>query len=133
MLNNRLRFIAALGAWSLVVVLCAQSDDRFAYVPARTVPRTADSEGMGFRSTAVPGVLEMALPAGTDRVDILNARGNVVRSMDHSELSDLDLGSLARGTWTLRAHTPNGFSVRRFVVMQPGSVAWAVPRQGKRR
>ncbi|MEX1132142.1 MAG: hypothetical protein WEC15_02860, partial [Flavobacteriales bacterium] len=62
MLNSRFRIIAALGAWSLAVVLCAQSDDRVAYVPARAVPHTADSEAMGFRSTAVPGVLEMALP-----------------------------------------------------------------------
>lgn len=133
MLKSRLRLGVALCSWSLVALLCAQTDDRYAYVPTRAVPQTADNEGMGFRTTAVPGVLEMALPAGTERVDILNSRGNVVRSMDHTELSDLDLGSLARGTWTLRAHTPNGFSVRRFVVMQPGSVAWAVPRQGKRR
>jgi len=133
MFNVHLRLGAVLGAWALVAVLCAQSDERYAYVPTRAVPHTADDEGMGFRSTAVPGVLEMALPAGTERVDILNARGNVVRTMAYGELSDLDLGSLARGTWTLRAHTPHGFSIRRFVVMQPGNVAWAVPRQGFRK
>lgn len=128
-----LRNIAFLGACTLVLMASGQSDERYAYVPSKAVERTADNESMGFRTSAVPGVLEMALPTGTRRVDILNARGNVVRSLPYADLAELDLGSLARGTWTLRAHTPYGLSVRRIVVMQPGSVAWAVPRHGKRR
>lgn len=110
----------------------AQSDEHYAYLPVRPVERTADDASMGFRTGSVPGVLEMAVPAGTKRVDILNARGNVVHSYTDLEMESLDLGSLDRGTWTLRAHTSRGFSVRRFVVMQPGRVAWAVPRSGKR-
>lgn len=119
-------------AMILTYTAIAQSEERIAYVPLRAVEHTADNEAMGFRTGAVGGLLEMSVPSGTRRVDILNAKGNVVRSFEQDEVSDLDLGSLARGTWTLRAHTPNGFSVRRFVVMQPGSVAWAVPRSNKR-
>lgn len=110
----------------------AQGDDHYAYVPTRPVERTADDATMGFRSGSVPGMLEMAVPIGTTQVDILNARGKVMHSYTEGELDVLDLGTLDRGTWTLRAHTPHGYSVRRFVVMQPGSVVWAVPRSGKR-
>ena len=110
----------------------AQSEEHYAYVPSRPIERTADDANMGFRSSSVPGMLEMAVPKGTSQVDILNARGKVVHSYMQEEIEVLDLGTLSRGTWTLRAHTPHGFSVRRFVVMQPGAVAWAVPRSGRR-
>lgn len=125
--------LLALGITLGCVTLAhAQSEERYAYVPSRPIERTADDANMGFRSSSVPGMLEMAVPKGTSQVDILNARGKVIHSYTQEEIDVLDLGTLSRGTWTLRAHTPHGFSVRRFVVMQPGAVAWAVPRSGRR-
>lgn len=109
----------------------AQSEERYAYVPTRPIERTADDANMGFRSSSVPGMLEMAVPKGTSQVDILNARGKVIQSYAQEDIDVLDLSTLSRGTWTLRAHTPHGFSVRRFVVIHPGAVAWAVPRSGR--
>lgn len=110
----------------------AQSDDRIAFVPHRAPEHTADDEALGFRAGTVPGQLELSVPAGTWQVDILNARGNVVDQFEEDELLHLDLAQLPRGTWTLRAHTPFGYAVRRFVVMQPGRVAWAVTPTAKR-
>lgn len=130
---RRAYLLMAFGAtFGSVTSAQAQSEERYAFVPSRPIERTADDANMGFRSSSVPGMLELAVPKGTSQVDILNARGKVVHSYMYEEIEVLDLGTLSRGTWTLRAHTPHGFSVRRFVVMQPGSVAWAVPRSGRR-
>lgn len=113
--------------------LCAQTDDRVAYLAPRPIARTADNHELGFRNGAVPGMVEFSMPIGTHRVDILNAKGNVIRSLALDEIASLHLGELAKGTWTLRAHTPEGLSIRRFVVMAPGKVAWAVPPVPKKR
>jgi len=113
----------------------AQADDLAVYMPRQAPHRTADDERVALVESSVPGEVGISLPDGTTRVDILNARGRAVRSMNANELSDLKLSDLSRGTWTLRAHTPTGFSVRRFVVLRRGSMAWALPstspRQGR--
>ncbi len=129
---EELRRSAVLCAMLSTFVVCAQSEAHIAYVPSTPLENTADDAAMGFRQGTIPGILELQLPAGTRQVDILNARGNVVHRFGEDHITNLDLADLSRGTWTLRAHTPHGFSIRRFVVMQLGSVAWAVPRSGKR-
>jgi hypothetical protein len=126
-----------LSALLLAILSCgvsmAQSEEQVAYVATRTVTRTADDPELGFRSGAVAGSVEFAVPKGTHRVDVLNARGNVVRTLFMDEVAGLKLGDLSRGTWTLRAHTASGLSIRRFIVLGPGQVAWAVPAAPKRR
>ena len=109
----------------------AQADGLVAYVPAKPIERTADSEKIGFMDSAVGGKAEAILPTDGYQADILNVRGNIHQSFNSSELGALSLGDLRPGTWTLRVHTPNGFLVRRFVVMAQGSVIWS-PDRGKR-
>lgn len=108
----------------------AQADGLVAYVPARPIERTADTERIGFMDGAVGGKAEAVLPADAYQADILNARGNVVRSYMSTELETLSLSDLRPGTWTLRVHTPTGFLVRRFVVMTQGAAIWS-PDRGK--
>lgn len=110
-----------------------QADDRVAYLPSKAISRTADDISIGFRESAVPGVVELDLPRGTWRVDILDTRGELDHTLEGRDLNILDLSSLAKGTWTMRAHTPEGYSVRRFIVLQRGTVAWAVPPAPRKR
>ncbi len=110
----------------------AQSED-FAYVPKEAPERTADDVAIGFKDTEEPGVVAIALPAGTYGVDLLNASGNVERELTSDEFSRLDLRALRAGTWTLRAHSPNGLHVRRFVVLGRGGTVWVNPRKPKGR
>jgi hypothetical protein len=110
-----------------------QADERVAYLPANAIARTADDISIGFRESAVPGVVELELPRGTWRVDILDTRGELDHTLEGRDLNILDLSTLAKGTWTMRAHTPEGYSVRRFIVLQRGTVAWAVPPAPRKR
>ena len=103
----------------------AQADGMVAYVPSRPLDRTADDERIGFAESAVAGKAEAVLPSGTYQADILNVRGNVKHTYSTAELSELSLGDLRPGTWTLRVHTPEGLRVRRFVVMERGKVVWS--------
>jgi hypothetical protein len=114
-------------------MVSAQSDDRVAYMPAKAISRTADDERIGFRDSAVPGMVELELPKGTWRVDILDARGELDHTLEGRDLHILDLDGLAKGTWTMRAHTPEGYSIRRFIVLQRGTVAWALPPPPRKR
>ena len=108
-------------------LLKAQVDDHVALVSSAPVRQRADNAQMGFKDGAVPGTVEFHMPQGTHRIDLLNARGRVERTLTGSDMHHLDLGGLRCGTWTLRAHTMNGLNVRRFVVMERGRIAWAVP------
>jgi hypothetical protein len=123
---------------ALVLILSAdlangQADDRLAYLPSKAITRTADDIRIGFRESAVPGIVELELPPGTWRVDILDTRGELDHTLEGRDLNTLDLGGLAKGTWTMRAHTPEGYSVRRFIVLQRGTVAWALPPAPRKR
>jgi len=105
--------------------LMAQVDELVAYVPAKPIERTADSESIGFMSGAVGGKAEAILPTDAYKADILNVRGNIERTYSSEELGTLSLADISSGTWTLRVHTPRGFLVRRFVVMARGGVIWS--------
>lgn len=113
--------------------LHAQTGELIAYVPSTPPERTADDLRITFLEPVVPGLVEVALPPGTDRVDLLNARGKVKRSHLASTVEQLDLRKLRRGTWTLRAHTSKGMVVRRFFVMGHGRVLWELPQHDRRR
>lgn len=113
---------AALAAPSLVF---GQADGLVAYVPEKPIERTADDTRIGFVESAVAGKVEAIIPADADRVDILNARGNVKASYGIREFDQLGLGNLRPGTWTLRVHRGTAMSIRRFVVMERGSVIWS--------
>ena len=111
----------------------AQSGDLIAYVPAQAPERTADDMRITFLDPVVPGLLDVALPQGTHRVDLLNAKGKVKKSHHSTTTQQLDLRKLRRGTWTIRAHTQKGMVVRRFFVMGHGRVLWELPTSGRRR
>ena len=113
--------------------LVAQADGLVAYVPEKPIARTADDTRIGFVAGAVAGKVEALIPEDALQVDILNARGNVKRSYGTAEMESLTLGDLRPGTWTLRVHTPQAMLVRRFVVMQQGSVVWSPTGPVRRR
>jgi len=108
--------------------LLAQDDGYVAYVPSRPPERTADDVRVGFVEGTLPGTVELSLPQGTSHVDILNGRGNVKRSFPSGSIEQIDLNGLRPGTWTLRARTPQGTMVRRFVVLTQGGVLWTLPQ-----
>ncbi len=87
--------------------------------------RTADVASIQLVPTSVPGVVELTLPAGTLGVDVLNARGKVVRELDSDKLDRLDLNRLRPGTWTVRVRTTDGYLIRRFVVLGRSSMYWS--------
>ncbi|MDQ3102079.1 MAG: hypothetical protein M3R08_11875 [Bacteroidota bacterium] len=112
--------------------LQAQADDRVAYVPSKAPSRTVDDLSITFLEPVVPGELEVALPAGTFRVDLLNAHGNIKQVRSIEQADKINIRKLRRGTWTLRAHTPSGMVVRRFFVMGRGTVLTELPRSRRR-
>jgi hypothetical protein len=75
--------------------------------------------------SAVAGKMEAIIPTDADRVDILNARGNIKASYGIREFDQIGLGDLRPGTWTLRVHRGHAMSIRRFVVMERGTVIWS--------
>ncbi len=118
-------FIAICLSTFPATVLRAQVDGLVSYVPAKPIERTADSESIGFMASAVGGKAEAILPTDAFKADILNVRGNIERTYSAEELGTLSLADVSSGTWTLRDHTPDGFLVRRFVVMARGGVIWS--------
>ncbi len=106
----------------------AQDDGYVAYVPSRPPEHTADDVRVGFTEGTLPGTVALSLPEGTYHVDLLNARGNVKRSFAAGAIDQIDLTELSPGTWTLRARTPDGLSVRRFAVLTQGGVLWTLPQ-----
>lgn len=98
--------------------------DDIAYMPREASSGTADDTSIGFADTTVPGVVELELPPATTGIDLLNAQGTVVRELADSPRRTLDLRELRPGTWTLRAHTPTGIRVRRFLVLSRGGMRW---------
>lgn len=127
-----LRILPLLFACSVAGIVYGQSED-IAYVPREAPARTADDVSIGFRDTAEPGIVDLALPAGTYQVDLLNASGSVVQELDPEAASRLDLRALKVGTWTVRAHSHNGLHVRRFVVLGRGGTLWVNQRGPSRR
>lgn len=121
----------------IIVVLhftaSSQIDDRVAYVPSKAPARTADDLRIVFLDPVVPGELELGLPEGTYRLDLLNAHGKVKHTRNAGPLEQIDVRKLSRGTWTVRAHTPQGLVVRRFFVMGRGTVLMELPQSRKKR
>lgn len=104
----------------------ARAQGDLAYMPATAPARTADDEAIRLFETDAPSVVRFSLPPRTYQVDLLNAQGNVAGQLSQAELEAFDLAQLKPGTWTLRAHTPQGFRVRRFVVHQREGRNWVV-------
>lgn len=118
-------YLIAIAFGTLGAHASAQADGLVVYVPHKPVERTADDSRIAFVESAVAGRVEAIIPEDADRVDILNGRGNVKHSYGAAELDRIGLGNLRPGTWTLRVHRRGGISVRRFVVLQRGSVVWS--------
>ncbi len=118
-------YLTAIALGTLGTQASAQADGLVVYVPNRPVERTADDSRIAFVESAVVGKMEAIIPDDADRVDILNGRGNVKHTYNAAEFDQTGLGKLRPGTWTLRVHRRGGMSVRRFVVMERGSVVWS--------
>lgn len=106
--------------------LMAHAQGDLAYMPKAAPSATADDARITMIETEEEGIVELVLPSGTFRIDLLNAFGNVVDRLDPTEAARFDLRQLKPGTWTLRACTPQGFRVRRFVVHQREGSNWVV-------
>lgn len=113
---------------TIPLAIQAQSSEDMAYLPRHATAHTADHEGVGFSESAVPGSVDLVLPAGTDKMDLLNGRGDIVQVFEQQQLECLALDRLKPGTWTLRAHVGDHLLVRRFQVIGVGQVAW-IPDQ----
>jgi hypothetical protein len=116
----------------------AQEDDRSAYVTQRYVERTADDAAIGpLKSmeahSAERNVSRFSLPPRTAWVDILDAKGRVKHRWSAQETTEVRLASLRPGTWTIRAETPSGYAVRRFLVMRGGRVIWSEANRATKR
>lgn len=120
------RLLLPLASLALANAL-AQGD--LAYMPAAPPARTADDAAIALHETGEPGTVRFDLPAGTYLVDLLNGQGKVAGQLSEAEWERFDLARIRPGTWTLRAHTPQGFRVRRFVVHQREGRAWVVEAQ----
>jgi hypothetical protein len=123
-MRTLLLFLSCVAAAGLM----AQDDGYVAYVPSRPPEHTADDVRVGFVEGTLPSTVELSLPQGTYQVDLLNARGNVKRSFPAGSIDQIDLTELSPGTWTLRARTPEGLSIRRFAVLAQGGVLWTLPQ-----
>lgn len=118
--------------WLLtVMVLCAggagaSAQGDLAYMPKTAPAMTADDERIVMTETEDPERVELQLPPGTFQLDLINSAGNVVEQYDAADRMGFDLAGLRPGTWTLRARTPHGFRVRRFVVHNREGQNWVV-------
>lgn len=107
-------------------------DDAIAYATRSPRDRMADSGSVGFTEGPVSGTVDLMVPDGTHRIDLLDANGNVRFTFDPLTQSTLDLDRLRTGVWSIRAHGPNGILVRRFVMEGNGNVRWlSYPRLAK--
>ena len=122
-MTNMLRSCFAVFVLLACVELMAQGD-QLAYMPKEPIERTADDTRLRFDVLSGSSTVDLVLPNGTFAVDLLNARGNLVHQVTLPDTRKLDLERLTPGTWTLRAHTPAGFVVRRFVVLGNAGILW---------
>ncbi|MFZ1691769.1 MAG: hypothetical protein WAT74_01120 [Flavobacteriales bacterium] len=100
-----------------------------AYMPKAAPALTADDERISMMDTDDPSIVQLHFPPGTYRVDLLNSGGSVVDQYEAAERMEFDVSELRPGTWTLRACTPQGFRVRRFVVHHRNGQNWVVESQ----
>ncbi|MBP6312938.1 MAG: hypothetical protein KA408_11750 [Flavobacteriales bacterium] len=128
-LHTTLFILAAAGS----SMTNAQADGMVAYVPRTPIARTADDTRVSFVESAVPGQMEAVLPLDANRVDILNSRGNIHRTYGSTEIEHLELNKLRAGTWTLRVHTSEGLLVRRFAILNRGTIVWNLPERKHKR
>lgn len=107
-------------------------DDAIAYASRSPRDRMADSGAVGFTEGPVAGTVDLMVPEGTHRVDLLDGSGNVRFTFDPLVQTTLDLDRLRTGVWSIRAHTPDGILVRRFALEGSGNVRWlSYPRLAK--
>lgn len=130
---NPFRITLLLLASAGFVLAHAQADGLVAYVPRTPIARTADDTRVSFVESAVPGQMEAILPLDANRVDLLNSRGNIHRTYGSTEIENLELNKLRAGTWTLRVHTSGGMLVRRFAILNKGTVVWNLPERKHKR
>ncbi len=127
------RFLLSGLVYFTITGAFAQADGLVAYVPEKPIERTADDARITFVQGAVAGKIEAVIPVDADRVDILNGRGNVKHTYGHAQLDQVNLGDLRPGTWTLRVQRGGSLSIRRFVVMERGTVVWSPDRTVRKR
>ena len=107
-------------------------DDAMAYASRSPRDRMADSGSVGFIEGPMAGTVDLMVPDGTQRIDLLDGNGNVRFTFDPLTQTTLDLDRLRTGVWSIRAHGPDGILVRRFVLEGNGSVKWlSYPRLAK--
>ena len=116
----------------LVASFASAQESDLAYVPRTAPERTADDVSIDMRDTDEPGIVDLLLPKGSYQFDLLNGSGNVVKEQVVDGNAQLDLRDLRSGTWTIRAHSPLGKHVRRFVVIGSGNM-WIDARKPNRR
>jgi hypothetical protein len=101
-------------------------DDLVAYVPKRNISRMADSETITLTSTGQHGIYRLTVPSGTVTIDVLDARGEKLLRQPPIENGILNVRALKASTYTIRAHSPSGISIRRFALMGRGASLWAI-------
>mgnify|MGYP007109774306 CR=1 FL=1 len=138
-MRRRRGMIHLTRSWSLIILVLfvpaitwAQYDGLAMAGPAPG-HRALKEASIALMETDVPGVVRLELPVGTDRVELLNARGNVVRELGASNLPFLDLGTLKPGPWTLRVRAASGYQVQRFLVLADGHMFWSPPQTRAKR
>jgi hypothetical protein len=97
-----------------------------AYVPRKHVERTADNERITLTSTSDQGIYLVELPEGTLELDVLDPRGDRMEPQPQFANGRLDIRSLRAGTYTIRAHTADGITIRRFALLGTGASLWAI-------
>lgn len=130
-MRSRRQFAVLLLVWSIVHSVHAQSEDMAFQGGRSSLPEHDDRGTLAMERGHELGALGLKLPEGTYAMDILDKRGRVVQRLHGPEMRALAISELQPGTWTLRASTPNGYSLRRFVVLRKGHVAWALPEPVK--
>ncbi|MBK6775697.1 MAG: T9SS type A sorting domain-containing protein [Flavobacteriales bacterium] len=101
-------------------------DELVAYEPRRAPVRTADSEEIAIIGSDSAGLYRFAVPEGTYAVDLLNAQGKRLEPQPPISNGTVDVRNMKPGTYTVRAHTFEGISIRRFSLLRRGATSWAV-------
>jgi hypothetical protein len=110
----------------LTVAGVQAQDELVAYEPRRAPVRTADSEDIAIIGSDSAGRYHFAVPEGTYAVDLLNAQGKRLVPQPPISNGTVDVRNMKPGTYTVRAHTFEGISIRRFSLLRRGATSWAV-------
>ncbi|MFZ1686400.1 MAG: hypothetical protein WAU70_03195 [Flavobacteriales bacterium] len=106
--------------------LAHAQDELIAYVPRHAPVRTADSEKIAIIGSDSAGMYRFTLPEGTYAVDLLTAQGKRLDPQPPIVNGTVDVREMKPGTYTVRAHTFEGISIRRFALLRRAGTAWAI-------